>query len=688
MVTDVAAGESQTRTVSLTVTPVADLDAQDDSFSTDEDTPVSGSVAANDSTTSGGVVSFAFAATAVTGVSPGPLSYALETAASHGATTVNADGTFTYTPNGNYNGTDSFTYRVTDAVAGESAVRTVSLTINPVNDPPAIGHTVGGASNSISYAEQGAAVFVDHGIAVTDPDSTTLVGATLTITGGLQAGDVLRFANQSGIAGSYANGVLTLTGLATLAAYQTALPSVTFDNLTNDDPTQGGANVTRTIEWQTDDGQASNNLSNISTTTINVAAVNDAPVNHVPGAQHTQPNTDHLIAGLSVSDVDAANGTLATTLSVGHGTLTVASLGGALVSGSGTGSVSLAGTVAQINAALANNVVYHGAAGFHGSDALTVQTSDGGNTGGGALTDTGSVAITLSHALPLLPQGDGHFDRDLSGGNLLRDDDGTFFIADVTGGQIVGHLVGAVGNEWRFVSTGDFNHDGTNDLLSVRDTDGMLVVHAIQNNHVSEFAFLGPLGTDWSFRAAGDFNHDGTSDLLWQQQGTGQLLIHDIQNSHVVGSAFLGAIGTDWKFLGTADFNRDGTADLLWQQQGTEQLVVHSIQNNQVAGANFLGAIGSDWHFAGTGDFNGDHTADMLFQHDDGTLRVYDIVNNQVAGSYVLETLANDTHIAGMTDYTGDGTDDLLLRHDDGTFELHRIQGNVVAQTTTLGQSR
>ena len=51
----------------------------------------------------------------------------------------------------------------------------------------------------------------------------------MTISAGtLQSGDTLNFTNQNGISGSYSGGVLTLTGSATPAQYQTALQSVTF----------------------------------------------------------------------------------------------------------------------------------------------------------------------------------------------------------------------------------------------------------------------------------------------------------------------------------------------------------------------------------------------------------------------------------------------------------------------------
>jgi VCBS repeat-containing protein len=53
----------------------------------------------------------------------------------HGTLTLNGDGSFSYTPEPNYSGPDSFTYHASDGTASSSIV-TVTLTINPINDPP------------------------------------------------------------------------------------------------------------------------------------------------------------------------------------------------------------------------------------------------------------------------------------------------------------------------------------------------------------------------------------------------------------------------------------------------------------------------------------------------------------------------------------------------------------------------
>jgi len=68
------------------------------------------------------------------------------------------DGTFDYTHDGGESTTDSFTYRADDGNS-QSAVATVSITINPINDPPVIS-LVGQATVNIkvgdSYTDAGA----------------------------------------------------------------------------------------------------------------------------------------------------------------------------------------------------------------------------------------------------------------------------------------------------------------------------------------------------------------------------------------------------------------------------------------------------------------------------------------------------------------------------------------------------
>jgi Ca2+-binding RTX toxin-like protein len=140
--------------------------------------------------------------------------------------------------------------------------------------------------------------------------------------------------------------------------------------------------------------------STTDTANINVAPVNDAPVNTVPaGPISTNEDTAKFINGLSISDLDAGSSPVTVTLSVGHGVLAATSGGGVTVGGSGTASITLTGTMSSINTFLAGAtaVAYTPGLDYTGADTLTMVTNDNGNTGsGGSLSDTDTVAITVS----------------------------------------------------------------------------------------------------------------------------------------------------------------------------------------------------------------------------------------------------------------------------------------------------
>ena len=172
-------------------------------------------------------------------------------------------------------------------------------------------------------------------------------------------------------------GTLTLSNVASFADYETALEAIRF-SAAGDNPVAG----TRIIQVVVNDGI---NDSQPATSFVTVVAVNDAPVNTVPGAQSVAEDTILPIAGVSVADIDSS--ALTTTLSVANGILNVTA--GAGVSGNGSASVTIAGTAAQINAALAG-LAYTGNLNFNGGDTLTVVTGDG------TATDTDTIAITVN----------------------------------------------------------------------------------------------------------------------------------------------------------------------------------------------------------------------------------------------------------------------------------------------------
>jgi len=180
-----------------------------------------------------------------------------------------------------------------------TAVDTESYTVNVA--PPAIdldGSAVG-TGFTTTFTEGGSAVAIaDTDIAITDVDSTDLTGAIITLTNA-QAGDVLAAGSMPpGITASVVGNVVTLSGNASLASYQTALQAITFENSSDTPDT-----TTRSITVTVSDGQAN---SNTATASVSVVAVNDPPtVSNVTVNGSEDPATP-LAVTLTGSDVDGS----------------------------------------------------------------------------------------------------------------------------------------------------------------------------------------------------------------------------------------------------------------------------------------------------------------------------------------------------------------------------------------------
>jgi hypothetical protein len=77
---------------------------------------------------------------------------------------------------------------------------------------------------------------------------------------------------------------------------------------------------------------------------------------------------------------------------------------------------------------------------------------------------------------------------------------------------------------------------------------------SVQASHPGGFSVVG----------VGDFNGDGTSDILWQNTSTGQVDEWTMKNGQWAGSTNLGIHPGGFSLVGTGDFTGNGTSDVLW----------------------------------------------------------------------------------------------------------------------------
>ena len=255
--------------------------------------------------------------------------------------------------------------------------------------------------STLNYTENDSASQVNGSITVNDADTANLQSATVQITGNFQSGgeDILSYTSSGGIGGSFSTdtGILSLSGSASLADYQSVLQSVKYQN-TSENPSTSA----RTVSFTVNDGATS---SNTVTSTINVAATNDDPSiaslpSDVTVTEDTASNVN--LSTATFSDVDSSSGNVVLTITAGSGTLAATSGGSVTVGGSGSAALTLTGTAANIDTFLntASNIKYTSASNVNGNDAttLTLKANDGGNTGSGGGNDValGTVNVDIT----------------------------------------------------------------------------------------------------------------------------------------------------------------------------------------------------------------------------------------------------------------------------------------------------
>lgn len=163
-------------------------------------------------------------------------------------------------------------------------------------------------SSALAYTEGDAATTITTALTVTDADDTTLDSAKVRITTGFDnTEDLLALPSPvGGITGSYnsSSGILTLSGTESIANYQSALRSVTYENSDGTSP----STATRSIEFTVYDWD---DVSNIGTRNIEITSLNALPaIAAIEGTTLAFTEGDGptaITSSLTVSDSDDSN---------------------------------------------------------------------------------------------------------------------------------------------------------------------------------------------------------------------------------------------------------------------------------------------------------------------------------------------------------------------------------------------
>ncbi|MBI4695618.1 MAG: FG-GAP repeat protein [Gammaproteobacteria bacterium] len=318
-----------------------------------------------------------------------------------------------YVPDQQNGETATFSYRAWDQSSGafgtkvnpstnggttafSTATDIATLTVTSVNDAPVLAPAAPSlGSTDEDTTTTGTLVSALLGASVGDVDTGAVEGIAITTTVG---NGTWEFSTDGGS---------SWNGVGPVSATSALLLRATDQYRYIPDSANGESATFSYKAWDQSTGTAGSKVTTASsggttafstasdTATLTVTAVNDAPTISGPVTIGFPTNSGNLAGRISLADLDAGSGNLTVTFSAdGGSTITFNTTAGLVVTNNGTGAVTLVGTLANLNAALAGTVTYFFTV---PSTTLTVQVDDGGNTGaGGAHSATQLVTILLA----------------------------------------------------------------------------------------------------------------------------------------------------------------------------------------------------------------------------------------------------------------------------------------------------
>jgi VCBS repeat-containing protein len=304
-----------------------------------------------------------------------------------GTVEIDQNGQITYQANQDYNGVDSFDIRIADNFGGDS-VKTISITVNAVNDIPVVG------DNAISTEED---VVLDSSINASDVDNNELVYLLVSdVASGqltLNTDGTYSYVPNENFNGSDSFIFSVTDELSTPIEAEVSIeitavndaPSLTVSELTLDEDSEASS-----------DAIASDIENSALTYSVSVSASNGAATIDSNGNYNYQPNTD--FNGTDSFEITVNDGELSTAEVV---EVTIAAINDAPTTSNYSGQAT---TAVQMNASLVGNDVdgdnltfelennvsngtlnlaadgsftYQSAAGFTGSVTFTFTVNDG-----------------------------------------------------------------------------------------------------------------------------------------------------------------------------------------------------------------------------------------------------------------------------------------------------------------------
>ena len=146
---------------------------------------------------------------------------------------------------------------------------------------------------------------------------------------------------------------------------------------------------------------------------------------------------------------------------------------------------------------------------------------------------------------------------------------------------------GAVAGNWTIL--GDVNGG-----ILWRDAAGDIALWSVQNGQVTSSSGLGTVTGNFVVQGVGDFNGDGSIDILWRDTNSGALSIWFTNGTQVTSAAAVSTLPSNWNVAQIGDYNGDGECDILLIDSAGD-LAVWLMNGATVSSSLPVANVGTTW---------------------------------------------------------------------------------------------